>query len=411
MKLLIIARFFPPKQGAQQIQMWKVANALANVGIKTIVISQFASAGQQITNEEFLLCDNRNLKILYVPGTNYWNDSKKLPARLKHRLTSETDAINSYSQWTRGASSLAENIIKALKPDIMMTVSTPFESHMAGLLVRRKFNIPWIAFFSDPWPKNPPPYNSREILFFSKYKLFLLRKCFQNCDSILATNKIQIKFMQQSSGIDISSHSYIVPHIGDQSQIEINSNPRNVLTHTGFLSKERTSKALLTAIKSNAENPQIAFDGLVQVGNVSSEFLKLVNENRIMHCVKFIDVVRPNEANLLARESKVLLVIEADMEESPYLPSKFADYAMTGRSILAITPKISTVRNYLERFGGGIAVTNNELEIDKALKRLFLQNEEFCNLNLAYQFSPTTVASKYLDVFEEVIHKKQIYGN
>lgn len=406
MKLLIIARYFPPKQGAQQIQMWKVANALANEGIKTIVISQFATTGKQIGSEKYVLHENCSLKVFYVPGTIYLSDSKKYLARLKVRLRGEIEAINNYSQWTKGACSLAENIIKCVKPDAILTVSTPFESHLVGLNLRKKFNIPWLAFFSDPWPKNPHPYNTSEIVFFSEYKLSILKRCFKHCDAILATNKFQIKYMQESSGINISDHSYIIPHIGDECYIERNTNLRNVLTHTGFLSKERISQALLTAIKLNVENAQIDFGGLVQVGNVSSQFIKLINENNLMNYVKFLGVVPPKEANVLAYHSKALLVIEADMVESPYLPSKFADYAMSRRPILALTPKKSAIRDFLEEYGGGIAVTHNDVEIDTALKRIFLHNETFDSSRLAEQFTASKVAKKYLEIIQNVMRSK-----
>jgi hypothetical protein len=95
----------------------------------------------------------------------------------------------------------------------------------------------------------------------------------------------------------------------------------------------------------------------------------------------------------IANRAVALLVLEADMPESPFLPSKFADYARVGRPIIAVTPNRSPIRQYLNQYGGGCAVTHDRQEISRAIG-MVLKNEAnhiIKNSTLSNQFSSKSV--------------------
>jgi glycosyltransferase involved in cell wall biosynthesis len=125
--------------------------------------------------------------------------------------------------------------------------------------------------------------------------------------------------------------------------------------------------------------------------------------------IKHIGQVSHEEAISISSGAKLLLIIDWDMEESPILRAKLSDYAMTGRPILAVTPKRSAVRDYIEKYGGGVAVVHKEDEIYNALIRLAKQIETgkekslLDTKKLAEQFSIDFISKKYLEVFNKVI--------
>jgi len=45
-------------------------------------------------------------------------------------------------------------VIQAERPDIIYTTSGPYSNHLVGLWAQRRFHIPWLADFRDPWSQN-----------------------------------------------------------------------------------------------------------------------------------------------------------------------------------------------------------------------------------------------------------------
>lgn len=56
-----------------------------------------------------------------------------------------------YRGWARTARKAAERRIQAGGVDALWTTSSPESAHLAGLALKRRFGIPWVADFRDPW--------------------------------------------------------------------------------------------------------------------------------------------------------------------------------------------------------------------------------------------------------------------
>jgi hypothetical protein len=104
--------------------------------------------------------------------------------------------------------------------------------------------------------------------------------------------------------------------------------------------------------------------------------------------------------------SSVLLLIEGGMKEGIYLPSKLADYAETGRPILAMSPLSGTVADLIRTLGGGVLADQSSPDsVAESIERLYrawlqgsLDKKYNGSLLLDY-FSESSVLSKYQDLF------------
>ncbi len=411
MKILFISRVFPPRNSPQAIQMGRLVNALANNGHHVSVVSQVDSLSKMDINS---ISDKHfQFDVFYVQGERKIYEGVNIKDRIKAMLYEELESINSISQWVKNAVSVSTNVIKDSNPDVVLSAALPFENHLVGLEIKKKLNTLWMAYFSDPWPNAPYPYNRKTIPLIKSYKFKLLRTILKKCDAVIMPNKIQIDYIQELSGVNISPKSYIVPHIGAELK-DAMRRPEysNCLTHTGHLSKERTSLPLLKALKRlKNENINSYLDRLILVGNVCAQFKEMIESTATNTMVKCLGTVSNKESSVIAASSKVLLIIEANMKTNPFIPSKIADYTMTGRPILAITSEKSTVRDYFKKYSGGIAVSNDEGEIYDALKVLFVSkdltqvNKTYNSSKLAVQFKETTVAAKFNEIFRNIIPK------
>lgn len=407
MRILIISKAFPPRCNAQSLQSDKVSQAIAKTGCDVKVI-----AGKKISNHQQSL-DHfpiRSYEVQYIPYTDdaFKSSSKALPIKIWRRLLQEHAKL----LWRRKACDLAQGIVKKFKPHLILTLSTPIDSHRVGLYLKHKTSdIAWIASFSDPWPPTlrPSPYNVGQDPINEKWDMWLSRKFLQKCDAVLMPSKYALQLVEKKTNIHIKNKSWSIPHIGFKSNHSTSRKYAGWLVHIGDLGRERVSKPLLTAIKEISSITGREFKGLLCVGSVCLEFQSEIEKMRLNSFVKITGKVPQEKAVEIASSASALLVIEADMEFSPFLPSKFADYAIAKRPIIAITPQISSIRDYLLQYGGGRAVGHNSTEIASAIRGFFSEDESI-NQNiitkdkttLSSQFCSDVVGNLYIKMFQSI---------
>ncbi|NJK97067.1 MAG: glycosyltransferase family 4 protein, partial [Bacteroidales bacterium] len=145
------------------------------------------------------------------------------------------------------------------------------------------------------------------------------------------------------------------------------------LAHIGNITHERVSVPFLSAIGSTHNEIPELFRGLLCVGDVCHEFKSLIKKLKLEKCIHLVGHLRQEEALKIAEGSDALLVLEADMETSPFLPSKFADYMLIGKPIIAVTPQVSPIRDYLKTYSQGVCVSHNEKNISTVLKNTWME--------------------------------------
>ncbi len=406
MKILLISQSFPPTPGARALQIGKVKSAIESLGIDIRVI-----AGLNTPDKAIIQQDQARDNISYVPISTM-NAGRSVPAKLAIRVYRELMAINPQNPWVRQAFQKALSIAEEFKPDLMMTSSTPFESHMVGLKLKKYTGLPWVASFSDPWPSsiNPAPYNAYEMPVFNLFQMSFLRLVLNHSDAVHMTNSHALELVARKSGVNLSRKGFSIPHVGSRSFMndEAAKIDEGWLIHLGFLSRERVSEQLLEAVRTAVTSNPKRFKGLLLVGKVCVEFKELAEKMGMNHMVRYFGSVSQENAMAIALKASALLVLEADMAESPFLPSKFADYARVGRPIIAVTPKRSPIREYLNQYGGGYAVTHDQKEISHAIG-MVLKNEKNHNIKnstLSNQFSSKSVGQKYNHLFEKIMKNR-----
>ena len=100
------------------------------------------------------------------------------------------------------------------------------------------------------------------------------------------------------------------------------------------------------------------------------------------------------------QEVKALLLIEAMMEEGVFLPSKFCDYAVSGKPLLLFSPRKGAVADIVGHDHPGL-LSQNEHEVFKGLKLFFKiymsgKNMEKYLCPDAHHFTETKVVDKFV---------------
>ncbi|GAB2994529.1 hypothetical protein GCM10010960_09970 [Arenimonas maotaiensis] len=96
-------------------------------------------------------------------------------------------------------------------------------------------------------------------------------------------------------------------------------------------------------------------------------------------------------------EGNALLLIEAEMEEYPFLPSKLADYSSITLPILAITGKQSPSAKLISESNGGIVCGHDSDSILNALTSIEKSSLQV-SPQLNSHFSPDGVVKNYNEI-------------
>lgn len=327
---------------------------------------------------------------------------------------------SSSPRWVHEAARKAADVAHAFRPGILFSSSTPIDSHLAALGVLKQFSLPWICSFSDPWPSRilPPPYRPSNptvvVARASRVDLRHARRVLARACAVHMFSKYGLALLEKETRVPLTEKAHIIPHIGrtllpprkpDGQSRERPPLEGKWLVHFGGLNHWRFSQPMFEAITRVAASHPDQFGGLICVGFVSDDFKDLIRQRGWSDHVRFVPWTdQPTLPEDLENKAGAFLLVEADMPESPFVPSKLADYARSRRPILAVTPEVSATRDYLEQYEhSGVAVSHDREQIADAIKRLFGISSTDATYDggsaLADSFAPSHVAQEYVRMF------------
>lgn len=225
--------------------------------------------------------------------------------------------------------------------------------HLIGLELKERLGVKWIADFRDPWTS---------IGYHKKLKLSkaskLKHKAFENsvlnsADQIVVTSfNTKEEFKQLTNKpIEVITNGYDNESVGNI-ELEI----KFTLSHIGSLLSGRNPEILWQVLKDLIEEDK-AFANAFQlnlIGSVSENVLQSIENNSLSDYVNNVGYVSHNESIKYQKESKILLLIEIDSEETKaIIPGKLFEYMVSNRPIIAIGPKDSDVETILKETNTG----------------------------------------------------------
>ena len=372
MNILFISPHFPPMATARSLQAKKLFDALKEQE-ETITLVSYSTVFKKYLNCNFVRRQLYHIQFLFLSYKTY----------------------------------------KTKNPEILITLSSPLIAHMAGLIIKLiNKNTKWITFFSDPTPLSilPAPYNklsSNKI--FESAKKQLTKKVLKKSSFLIMPSKYGIEYQQKQLNLNLDSKSLAIPHIGNI----VSSIPKPKLPlalkkidlskyfiHFGDTTCRLTEKLLIGIKNAKSEN----FNGIILIGNIDQATRKLISDLSLEAVVLVHPPVEQSLIPIISSKAKALLLVEAEMNSSPFLPSKFADYCLLDKPILAVTPRESSISDYLTNNNNNYSCSHDSKEIEIQINNI-LHNYTCKQTNdLKNKFQAPYIAKQYIDVFKEVMN-------
>jgi hypothetical protein len=266
--------------------------------------------------------------------------------------------------------------------------------HLVGLATRRLPEAPpWLAHFSDPWNGNPlDPMSGLR----ARVNRRLERKVIEGASSLIFTSSEARNLCTGQFANRASAKSEVLPHAFEPALYPEVTGPRLgqfTFRYIGQFYGARTPEPLFRGLHLLGDRDRAALRGVrVELIGRVEDFMLQSEAARTLpeHLLRAVPPVDYVESLKLAREADLLLVIDAPMSSSPFLPSKLIDYLGAERPVLGITPR-GPAATLIRRFGGWVADPQDPEAIAAAL----VDALEYLRSHRDRQFGDASVRAEY----------------
>jgi glycosyltransferase involved in cell wall biosynthesis len=239
----------------------------------------------------------------------------------------------------------------------IVSTSPPISTHIAALLLKRKYGVRWIADFRDPMACNPYRSSRRSDLYLP----WLEKEVVRHADCVIAVNDRLAAMLQKTYPGQASKIVTIWNGYDPASRLRpasLPSRPYRVLSHIGSLYGDRHPGALLDSLlrledqgRFDAGSLKVQLIGQVDHPKLTPEqppFSTAIERGLVELNANSIPV---KEAHDAMKHADYLLLLDLTGKMDVQVPAKVFEYVQIGRPILAFTRRNSPTEFVLSRSG------------------------------------------------------------
>lgn len=397
-KVLIITYYWPPGGGAG-VQRWlKFVKYLRNFGWEPVVYTP--SNPENPVEDPSLIKDiPQGVEVIKTPIWEPYDLYKKFVGRKKEekintgflsekKKTGFTEKISVWLRgnffipdarkfWIRPSVKFLSQYLSKNKIDALVSTGPPHSMHLIVLELKRKFNLPWLADFRDPWT-NIDFYNDLMLTKRADTRHhFLEKQVLQNADAVVTIGETMKKDLIENSKSHISQSKFFTILNGfdeeDTFKGQIIPDKKFSLAHIGTLVKTRNPESLwkvlseLTNVEENFKNDL----EIKLVGKADISVQDSIERSGLKSYVNRIEYMDHNEVVKVQQQSQVLLLLLNNTPNAKgILTGKFFEYLAAGRPILCIGPPDGDAAKIIFKTNSGSVM---DFSNEKKIREIILQ--------------------------------------
>ena len=425
-RVLIITYYWPPSGGAG-VQRWlKFVKYLRSFNWEPIVFT--------VENGEFPVLDFDLIKeipdgveVLTVPAWEPYKMYKLFSGRNKSDginsgFLSEkkgSGLIESISKWIRGnlfipdarkfwikpANQFLNEYLQNHPVDVIISSGPPHSTHLIALSLKKKFQIPWLSDFRDPWT-NIDFYKDLKLTKRADQKHRKLE------NDVLVQSDIVLTIGRQLSNelkilgakrVEIIENGFDPQDFLEDKNCELDE--KFSIAHIGSFTPSRNHMVLWKAL-SHLVNKKEEFKSKLEIkliGKVDYSVLQSIKDFGLDTYVKKIDYVPHNEVIKHQKSSKLLLLMVNNTPNAKgIVTGKVFEYMASKRPILAIGPKDGDLGEILSKTSTGVVCDYENVEnLSSTIWSIFKDDIKFEN-NIS-SYSRVELTDKLVSLLNDMI--------
>lgn len=426
MKVLIITYYWPP-MGGGGVQRWlKMTKYFRDFDVEPIIFTT-KDAEISLYDESLLNEVPEGFEIHRVPiwepfNLYRWFTGKKKNEKIQPGFLQESKSnslLNKISIWIRGNVFIPDakrfwirpsvkylnKYLKSNDVDLIVSTGPPHTTHLIALKISKKFDIPWIADFRDPWT-NIDFYDKLLLSKWADNKHHQLElKVLKNADEIVTVSNSWAKDFEKICGRKIT----VITNGYDEADFKNNELPLDKsfsITHAGSLNADRNPKIFWEALgELKAENHELFKDLKIYLyGPVDISALNDIKQyNLLQYVVKVNALPHKQIIEKLITSQILLLPLNNTPNIDGVIPGKLYEYLGAKRPILCIGKTTGDAAMIIKETNGGEAVDfNDRAKLKQVILnwyKLYASKELKVFSTNIEKYSRKALAKTYVDLF------------
>ena len=265
--------------------------------------------------------------------------------------------------WVKPSVRYLSRYLKEHPVDAMISTGPPHSMHLIAKALHKKYNIPWVADFRDPWT---------DIDFYKDLKL---TRCADRKHHLLEhqvlTEATKVVTVGWDCAKGLESHGakdVVVITNGYDFDNSIQSNCQNhtsqfTMSHIGIIGPNRNPETLWQSVADLVEMRHGMFLPLQirLIGQIDNSVIESIKRHNIEKYVEIIPYIPHNQVIMEQQKSDVLLLFVNNTPNAKgILTGKLFEYMASGRPILCIGPEDGDSARILNETQTGITVDFND---------------------------------------------------
>lgn len=340
MRILCINPLFAPVADSEAFCSAKVAIGLMGRGIDVAVLAFEENRRSSGVDHSPIWSSLKDITIR-IPAPQAKELFRSSICGVRYRTVRDTRWVHS--------TVLAAKTLHAKRPfDLVYSRSVPMISHVAGYWISRCLRLPWIANIDDPWDLHlvPEIVHPKSSAIADQVSNYWLRKTLNVAD--LVTYPTQRLWAHHVRASGTPHNAEVIPHIGLARAAEPDP-ARIAIVHAGKIGKHevtnRSANGFFGAMGRLLRNaPDLReIVKVVLVGPEDSDTSVMAAGLGLKENLVITGRVDYEDSLRYMGSANVCLLIEGNMRDGIYLPSKFADYVVSRKPVIALSPENGTI--------------------------------------------------------------------
>ncbi len=424
-KVLIITFAFPPNAGGGVQRTAKFVKYLPIFNWQSIVITTKKNASK--SQDASLLSDiPQNTTVHRIPFFNIYSFPSKIINKYSNNKTANflklilNKIINGINiallipdytiLWLPLTYIRAKNIIGQEKPDLIYSSSPPPTCHIIAYLLKKKYNLPWLADYRDEWAENP--FRKYFTPLHKKINLWLENKIVNQADTVINVSEVLSNQLAQrfkdNNKFHVLTNGYDPEDIPRNSPID---NHKFTITYCGSIYDDQSPNSFITALIELIEEEKISRSDIHInfVGAVANQYFHSLVEG-IKELVTFRGYQPHRRAIEFIIKSDALLLYISQKRGPGCVTAKIFEYLATRKSILTLATKDNAAAKIIKQTQSGLIANPDDVEtIKKHILSLFSawQNNrlsDYCNTKSDISlYSRKVLTKKLSDYFNKLV--------
>jgi glycosyltransferase involved in cell wall biosynthesis len=388
MKTVLILTYYWPPAGGPGVQRWlkfvKFFKSLEwNPIILTVKDGTYSAMDEALTREI-----PENLAIYKTRSKDPFRFYKLLKGKKDNAVSvalinidkekSLIDSLSMYIRsnffipdarkgWTPYAYKKAVDIIHKQNIDLVVTTGPPHSTHLAGLKLKRKLKVKWLADLRDPWTtvyyNDMLPRTARTRKRDKKLEDAVLK----NADAVTVVSPgMKSEFEDRNPNVHVVMNGF---DLEDMNAVAGNSsNKRFCLTYTGNFKPNQHVPQIWNAIfELLEENEQFRQDFQLRfVGNLDASVPDYFNANGFRDHLEIIGYVPHYKViEEMSTSDLLLFVVPQSRNNHLIITGKLFEYLASGTPLLSVGPPDGDASKIIHETGRQEMINYNDKEVFK----------------------------------------------